>query len=204
MQPVVNYDHKTIQVRRGTTTEWRRYGTICVPAEGEICVEFFQNSDGTRNNNVGMKVGNGTGSYKDLPYLITNQSQDDRISDEQIDNWDLTVEKLANLTAAEVAQDSAALGDNVQEALNNLNSRLLAIDPDGGSIEINDISGLQEALDKEKQERIDADADLQSQIDALDPDGGGTGGPVTWSDITDKPQQIEALGVQNIITGGSF
>ena len=140
-QPVVNYDHKTIQVRRGTTTEWRRYGTICIPAEGEICVEFFQNSDGTRNNNVGMKVGNGTGSYKDLPYLITNQNEDDRISDEQINNWDLTVEKLANLTAAEVAQNNSDLGDNVQEALNDLYSRLTAIDPDGGAgIEIDDLN----------------------------------------------------------------
>jgi hypothetical protein len=88
MQPVVNYDHKTIQVRRGTTTEWRRYGTICIPAEGEICVEFFQNSDGARNNNVGMKVGNGTNAYRDLPYLITNQNMDDRISNDQITNWD--------------------------------------------------------------------------------------------------------------------
>jgi hypothetical protein len=87
-QPVVNYDHKTIQVRRGTTTEWRRYGTICIPAEGEICVEFFQNSDGTRNNNVGMKVGNGANAYRDLPYLITNQNMDDRISNDQITNWD--------------------------------------------------------------------------------------------------------------------
>lgn len=34
--------------------------------------------------------------------------------------------------------------------------------------------------------------------------GGGTGGPVTWADVTDKPEQIETLGVQNIITGGSF
>ena len=34
--------------------------------------------------------------------------------------------------------------------------------------------------------------------------GGGAGGPVKWADVTDKPQQIEVLGVQNIITGGSF
>ena len=34
--------------------------------------------------------------------------------------------------------------------------------------------------------------------------GGGPGGSVTWADVTDKPQQIEVLGVQNIITGGSF
>ena len=34
--------------------------------------------------------------------------------------------------------------------------------------------------------------------------GGGSGGPVTWAEVTDKPQQIEVLGVQNTITGGSY
>lgn len=87
-QPVVNYDHKTIQVRRGSTTEWRRYGGICIPAEGEICVEFFQDAAGRRNGNVGMKVGNGSTNYAGLPYLITNQNMDDRISNDQITNWD--------------------------------------------------------------------------------------------------------------------
>lgn len=87
-QPVVNYDHKTIQVRRGSTTEWRRYGGICIPAEGEICVEFFQDTSGRRNGNVGMKVGNGSDAYSLLPYLVTNQNMDDRISNDQIINWD--------------------------------------------------------------------------------------------------------------------
>ena len=196
MQPVVNYDHKTIQVRRGSTTEWRRYGAICIPAEGEICVEFFQDADGSRNGNTGMKVGNGTSNYTDLPYLITNQNQDDRISDDQINNWDLTVEKLANLVASEVGQTNADLGDNVQEALNDLHNRLLAIDPDGGSIEINDIPGLedalndkadQSALDKEIQDRKDGDKALQDQIDALDPDGDRT---VDWKEIEGKPDKF--------------
>ena len=146
MEPVVNYDHKTIQMRRGTTAEWRRYGAICIPAEGEICIEFFQEADGKRNGLVGLKVGNGTSVFNALPYLITNQTQDDRISNEQIDNWDLTVEKLANLTAAEIDQKNVDLGDNVQEALDELHARLVAIDPDGGSIEINDIGGLEDAL----------------------------------------------------------
>lgn len=44
----------------------------------------------------------------------------------------------------------------------------------------------------------------QDEIDNLPSGGGGTGGPVKWADITEKPQQIEVLGVQNIITGGSF
>ena len=197
MQPVVNYDHKTIQVRRGTTTEWRRYGAICVPAEGEICVEFFQDADGTRNGNTGMKVGNGIGNYTDLPYLITNQNADDRISDEQINNWDLTVEKLANLTAAEIAQDNDLLGDNVQEALNDLHARLLSIDPDGGSIEINDIPGLEDAL-KDK-----ADKDHTHDEYLTDAPNNGKqyvrqseawaevtisgGGAPAWDDVTGKP-----------------
>jgi hypothetical protein len=87
-QQVVNYDHKTIQVRRGSTSEWRRYGSVCIPAEGEICVEFFQGASGERNGNVGMKVGNGSDAYNVLPYLITNQNMDDRISNDQITNWD--------------------------------------------------------------------------------------------------------------------
>ena len=155
-QPVVNYDHKTIQMRRGTTAEWRRYGAICIPAEGEICVEFFQDADGQRNGLVGLKVGNGTGFITELALSGHQSNQDDRISDEQINNWDLTVEKLANLTAAQIAQDNSALGDNVQEALNDLNTRLLSIDPDGGAIEINDIPGLEDALnDKAEKSALD-------------------------------------------------
>ena len=195
-QPVVNYDHKTIQMRRGGTSEWRRYGAVCLPAEGEICIEFFQDASGTRNGNVGIKVGNGTDVFSALPYLITNQNEDDRISDEQIQNWDLTVEKLANLTAAEIAQDNSALGDDVQAALNDLHSRLLAIDPDGGSIEIDDIPGLGDKLDTKAEQadleqeildRIAGDKALQDQIDAIDPDGDSD---VDWSDIENKPTEF--------------
>jgi hypothetical protein len=35
-----------------------------------------------------MKVGNGSDAYSSLPYLITNQNMDDRISNDQITNWD--------------------------------------------------------------------------------------------------------------------
>lgn len=88
-QPVVNYDHKTIQVRRGSTTEWRKYGTICIPAEGELCVEFFQDAAGARTGALGLKVGNGTDPYNALPYLVTNESfdMDSRISNEDIQDW---------------------------------------------------------------------------------------------------------------------
>ena len=199
MEPVVNYDHKTIQMRRGTTAEWRRYGAICIPAEGEICVEFFQESSGQRNGLVGLKVGNGEASYTSLPYLISNQTMDDRISDEQIQNWDLTVEKLANLTASEIDQKNAELGDNVQEALDDLHSRLLAIDPDGGSIEINDIGGLEDALNNKADKDHTHDEYLtdapndgnqyvrQSQAweEVTIPDGGSS----AWDDITGKPSE---------------
>ena len=199
MEPVVNYDHKTIQMRRGTTAEWRRYGAICIPAEGEICVEFFQESSGQRNGLVGLKVGNGEASYTSLPYLISNQTMDDRISDEQIQNWDLTVEKLANLTASEIAQKNEALGDNVQTALDELHSMLLTIDPDGGSIEINDIGGLEDALNNKADKDHTHDEYLtdapndgnqyvrQSQAweEVTIPDGGSS----AWDDITGKPSE---------------
>ena len=87
MQPVVNYDHKTIQVRRGTTTEWRRYELLSVCPQRARFALSFPEADGSRNGNTGMKVGNGTSNYTDLPYR-SPISQDDRISDEQIDNWD--------------------------------------------------------------------------------------------------------------------
>ena len=141
-KPVTNYDHKTIQMRRGSTSEWRRYGTACIPAEGEMCVEFFQGADGKRSGQLGVKVGNGTSTYSELQYLITNISVDDRISDEQIANWDMTAENLANLVAAEVAQSNGDLGNNVQEALDDLLSRILLLDPDGGvDIDIDDLDG---------------------------------------------------------------
>lgn len=141
-KPVTNYDHKTIQMRRGSTSEWRRYGTACIPAEGEMCVEFFQGADGKRSGQLGVKVGNGTSPYSELQYLITNISVDDRISDEQIANWDMTAENLANLVAAEVAQSNGDLGNNVQEALDDLLARILLLDPDGGvDIDIDDLDG---------------------------------------------------------------
>ena len=34
--------------------------------------------------------------------------------------------------------------------------------------------------------------------------GGSGGGPVKWADVKEKPEQINTLGVQNVITGGSY
>ena len=162
-QPVVNYDHKTIQVRRGTTTEWRRYGTICIPAEGEICVEFFQNSDGTRNGNVGMKVGNGSSAYNALPYLVTNQNMDDRISNDQITNWD----------EAYGWGDHALAGYLTQE-LDPIFTKSPA-----ATITVQDIDRWNNPPDSGISE-------------------------VAWADVKDKPEPINTLGTQNIITGGSY
>ena len=86
-KPVTNFDHKTIQMRRGTTTEWRRYGTMCIPAEGEMCVEFFQSADGKRTGNLGIKVGNGASPYSELKFLITDTIMDGRISNDDIARW---------------------------------------------------------------------------------------------------------------------
>ena len=105
-----NYDHKSIQMRRGTSAEWREFGDKCVPLEAEICVELMQNSDGTVNKHVGVKVGNGIDSYAQLPYVILNEEVDPiftshpafNISQEDIDNWNQselkTGEKEGELT----------------------------------------------------------------------------------------------------------
>lgn len=98
-------------------------------------------------------------------------------------------------------------------AFNILWKALEAIDPDGdGNINIPPelIDGLADALRKkadqvdleaEIEARKDGDQHLQDQIDDLENNSLSS---VKWSEIEDKPQQINALGVQNIITGGSF
>ena len=48
----------------------------------------FQNADGSRNGGTGIKVGSSSSTYNALPYMITNQNMDDRISNDQITNWD--------------------------------------------------------------------------------------------------------------------
>ena len=91
----INYDHKAIQMRRGTSSEWREYGDKCVPLEAEICVELMQYPDGTISKNVGVKVGNGIDSYEQLPYVILNEETDPvftshpayQITQDMIDMW---------------------------------------------------------------------------------------------------------------------
>ena len=77
-------------------------------------------------------------------------------------------------TLAEDHPEKKILGVEFDEEFKKIAGAFAIFDPDGdGDIEIGNIDGLQEALDTERQERIDADADLQGQIDALDPSGGG-------------------------------
>jgi hypothetical protein len=100
-------------------------------------------------------------------------------------------------------------------AFNTLWKALEALDPDGdGNINIPPelIDGLgdalrnkadQAALEEEIQARKAGDEHLQQQIDDL-VDAGLNQGPVKWVDIEEKPEPIESLGVQNLISGGTF
>ncbi|MEK9828484.1 MAG: hypothetical protein VXA88_09580 [Rhodospirillales bacterium] len=67
-----NYDHKSIQLRRGTTSEWNEFGSKCMPLAGEMCVELHQEASGAVNGHVSIKVGNGIDVWNDLPYLLTD------------------------------------------------------------------------------------------------------------------------------------
>lgn len=67
-----NYDHKSIQLRRGTSSEWADFGEKCFPLAGEMCVEFHQKPDGSRDGRVSVKIGNGQDPWNNLPYLITD------------------------------------------------------------------------------------------------------------------------------------
>ena len=100
-------------------------------------------------------------------------------------------------------------------AFNILWSALEAIDPDGdGNINIPPelIDGLgdalrnkadQAALEEEIAARISGDEHLQEQIDEL-ADAASNIGPSDWASITDKPDQIDALGNLNVVDAGTF
>ena len=79
-------------------------------------------------------------------------------------------------------------GGEFDDEFKKISNAFKTFDPDfDGDIDIDSIDGLQDALDTERQERIDADANLQGQIDALDPDGDLK---VDWSEIQDKPTEF--------------
>ena len=71
-----------------------------------------------------------------------------------------------------------------------------------------DLSDLNEKLDAEIEDRKAGDEILQNQIDEILLNGGGGGGGdsalVKWVDVKQKPASIETLGIQNLITGGTY
>jgi hypothetical protein len=72
-------------------------------------------------------------------------------------------------TLAEGHPEKTILGVELDEEFNKIEGAFAIIDPGGdGSIDIDRVDGLQDALDTEKQERIQGDANLQGQIDSLE------------------------------------
>ena len=72
-------------------------------------------------------------------------------------------------TLAEGHPEKKILGVELDEEFNKIEGAFAVIDPGGdGSIDIDRVDGLQDALDTERQERIDGDANLQGQIDSLE------------------------------------
>ena len=153
--PVRNYDHKTIQFRRGTTAEWKRYGSICIPAEAEICVEFFQTATGSRNGSVGIKVGNGISTYNELPHIVSDEESDPvftnhpayQITQDLIDSWNDDAEGVPE--APNSKPHSRQKGVWVQAPTLNqvldLEAKVNAIDIDGGGMTDEERAKLNEA-----------------------------------------------------------
>ena len=131
----VNYDHKSIQVRRGTTAEWADFGSKCMPLAGEICAEFHQFVGGQLNGHVSLKIGNGADVWSDLPYLLTDTDHP---------AFDLTQEDVNNIKdllfseADKIYTDKvllrAPMGDRVTQADANkyIDERLSALESAAG------------------------------------------------------------------------
>ena len=190
--PVRNYDHKTIQFRRGTTAEWKKFGSTCIPAEAEICVEFFQTATGSRNGSVGIKVGNGVSTYNQLPHIVSDEESDP---------------VFTNHPAYQITQD-------LIDSWNDDAGGSPAPSPPSGGGDYDDTL-IKADLAAETQARIDGDAALDLRIDAVEDsitDDGGfvdapndgklygrqsegwsevpDGGVSDWADIENKPTEF--------------
>jgi hypothetical protein len=140
--PVRNYDHKTIQFRRGTTAEWQKFGSTCIPAEAEICVEFFQNPTGSRNGSVGIKVGNGVSTFNQLPHIVSDEESDPvftnhpayQITQDLIDSWNDDAEGISDApnSKAYSRQKGVWVEAPTLNQVKDLEAKVDAIDPDGG------------------------------------------------------------------------
>jgi hypothetical protein len=211
--PVRNYDHKTIQFRRGTTDEWRMFGSKCIPAEAEICVEFFQTSTGARNGSVGIKVGNGVSTYSQLPHVVSDEESDPvftshpayQITQELIDSWNDDAEGIGD--APNTKTYSRKKGVWVEaptlKQVTDLEAKVDAIDPDGGStvswgeIEnkptefppaVHNHDG--DYLKTETDPTVPAHVKSITQTDIDSWNAGGSGGASTWDELTGKPTEF--------------
>ena len=179
-EAVKNYDHKTIQFRRGTTAEWQRYGAVCIPAEAEICVEFLQRSDGTRTGATAIKVGNGVSYYNQLPYLVSNEETDPvftnhpayQITQELIDLW--TEGGFPDAPTTEAYSRKKGVWVKAPT--------------------------LKQVTDLEQMPAADIS---QDDIDRWNQPHGIS--EVSWADVKDKPEPIKDLGASDsLIKGGTF
>ena len=175
--PVRNYDHKTIQFRRGTTAEWKKFGSTCIPAEAEICVEFFQTATGSRNGSVGIKVGNGVSTYNQLPHIVSDEESDPvftnhpayQITQDLIDSWNDDAEGIPDApnSKAYSRQKGVWVEAPTLNQVKDLEAKVDAIDPDGSGEDYDDTQ-IKADLAAETQARIDGDAAIQAEVDDLE------------------------------------
>ena len=175
--PVRNYDHKTIQFRRGTTAEWKKFGSTCIPAEAEICVEFFQTATGSRNGSVGIKVGNGVSTYNQLPHIVSDEESDPvftnhpayQITQDLIDSWNDDAEGIPDApnSKAYSRQKGVWVEAPTLNQVKDLEAKVDAIDPDGSGEDYDDTQ-IKADLAAETQARIDGDTALDLRIDAVE------------------------------------
>ena len=172
--PVRNYDHKTIQFRRGTTAEWNKFGSTCVPAEAEICVEFYQTPTGARDGNVGIKVGNGVSSYNQLPHIVSNEESDPvftnhpayQITQDLIDSWNDDAEGISDAPDSKTysRQKGVWVEAPTLRQVTDLQAKVDGLDVGDDY----DDTQIKADLATETQARIDGDAAIQSQVDSLE------------------------------------
>ena len=184
--PVKNYDHKTIQFRRGTTDEWRKFGSKCIPAEAEICVEFFQTSTGVRNGSVGIKVGNGVSTYNQLPHIVSDEESDPvftshpayQITQELIDSWNDDAESIGDAPDAKTYSRKKGVWVEAPtlKQFTDLEEKVDAIDTDGGDGNFVDAPNNGKLYGRQSS----------SWAEVVIPDAGAS----DWADIENKPTEF--------------
>ena len=211
--PVRNYDHKTIQFRRGTTAEWQKFGSTCIPAEAEICVEFFQNPTGSRNGSVGIKIGNGVSTFNQLPHIVSDEESDPvftnhpayQITQDLIDSWNDDAEGIPDApnSKAYSRQKGVWVEAPTLNQVKDLEAKVDAIDPDGDSaVGWDEIENKPtefppaahnhdgDYLKDETDPTVPAHVKGITQDDIDSWNAGGSGGASTWDELTGKPTEF--------------